>query len=218
MRKLFAAALILFTTAIATAEPPKLIIPAEIKADVGAWVVVSPDTTAKAITYVGLDGLSAFPSSELKDQRKLVVNPPRVGTYRFVAVGTLNDEQATATFAVVVGGGGTPPVDPPTQPPTIPRPATAYFFMAVRADGPAQPGFTRIMQDPAWGELRKRGHQVKDKTVTELNAWGYKLPATVALPAILTFVVEGDRSREVHGPLLLPTTSAGILALPEIVK
>ncbi len=111
------ALLLLLVAAPAWADPPTLNIPPEITAQPGQWVVVAPETTAKAILYIGLDGLAAFPSSELKDPRKLVVNVPNQpgAKFRFVAVGTLNDEMAQTTFAVVVAGAPVPP-PPPTDP------------------------------------------------------------------------------------------------------
>jgi hypothetical protein len=117
--------------AAAVGAPPTLEIPAEIKADPGDWVVVSPKTDAKAIAYVGLDGLKAFPSSELKDARKLVVNPPRAGRYRFVAVGTLGDEQTATPFVVVVGDAPAPPPVPPG--PVPPAPTPDDFSLSVKA-------------------------------------------------------------------------------------
>ncbi len=109
------ALLLVFLAAPAWADPPKLLIPSEVPAQPGQWVVIVPDTDAKAITYVGLDGLSAFPSSELRDPRRLVVNAPASGRFRFVAVGTLNDEQTAVPFTVVVAG--TPPTPPPAPTP-----------------------------------------------------------------------------------------------------
>jgi hypothetical protein len=101
---------------------PVLTIPAEVRATPGDWLVVSPQTNCVAVAYVGLDGLSAFPSGELRDARKLIVNPPRGGQsrYRFVAVGTLGDQLVQTPFAVVTeeapAPGPTPPVPPGPAP------------------------------------------------------------------------------------------------------
>jgi hypothetical protein len=130
----FAFVLTLFLAApLWAADPPTLNIPDEIKAQPGAWVVIAPDTTAKAVTYVALDGLSAFPSSELKDPRKLVVNAPAAGRFRFVAVGTLNDEQAVKAFVIVVGDA--PPVPPGPGP--GPGPGPDPFGGGMTAAAPA---------------------------------------------------------------------------------
>jgi hypothetical protein len=110
---------LLLSFTVCFAEPPKVVIPQEIKAEPGDWVTVSPETTAKAVTYVGLDGLKPFPSSELKDPRKLILAVNKPGRYRFVAVGTLNDEMAQAPFVVVVGN---PPPTPGPGPSPEPGP------------------------------------------------------------------------------------------------
>lgn len=118
-----------FTLATGTVlAGPVVEIPAEVKAEPGAWVVVAPKTDAKSVVYVGLDGLAAFPSSELKDPRKLVVNPSKVGRFRFVAVGTLGDEQTATAFTIVVGnvppgpGPGPNPDPGPNPEPSDPAP------------------------------------------------------------------------------------------------
>jgi hypothetical protein len=122
--------------AVSTAwAAPTIEIPAEVKAEPGSWVVVSPKTDAASVVYVGLDGLAAFPSSELKDPRKLVVNPSKAGRFRFVAVGTLKDEQATAAFTIVVGDA--PPV-PPGPGPVLPD--GAMGLRKASRDGAAKVG------------------------------------------------------------------------------
>lgn len=87
---------------------------------------ISPRRTdAKAITYISLDDLAAFPSEELRDTRKLIVlvRKGSIGRYRFKAVGTLNDELTVVEFALVVGTPQPippPPVPPDPVPPPIP--------------------------------------------------------------------------------------------------
>jgi hypothetical protein len=120
--------------------PPKLSIPEEVKGAPGSWVVVSPDTTAKAVLYIGLDGLAAFPSSELRDPRKLVVfTPQQGGRWRFVAVGTLGDELATATFTVVSGDAPPPGPSPGPSPGPTPGPTDPLYqsYAAAYAADPA---------------------------------------------------------------------------------
>jgi hypothetical protein len=208
----------------ALADPPKLTIPAEIKADPGEWVLVVPDTTAKAVTYVSLDGLAPFPTSELKDPRKLIVTTGKAGRYRFTAVGSLNDEHASASFTIVVGGAGTTPVkptptDPPTDPPDTPDPKpTAYYFLIVRPDGPASAEFTRTMGLPAWDALRKAGHLVKDKTLAEAVGLGLSIPGGTTLPTVVTLVQGETKSKVVRDPVPLPTTDAAVQDLPKGVK
>jgi hypothetical protein len=92
-------------------------IPAEVPAQPGRWLVLSPDTDCVAVDYVGYDGLEPFPSSELKDARKLVVQAPAAaGRFRFTAIGTLKDELARCDFVVVVGDAPPGPVPGPSPP------------------------------------------------------------------------------------------------------
>jgi hypothetical protein len=101
---------------VALGEPPKLTIPAEVKAQ-GDYVTLTPTTEAKAVSYVGKSGVDPFPSELLKDARTFVL-PVRglpAGRYKFTAVGSLNDEHTRVAFEVVVGDA--PPDVPPDVPP-----------------------------------------------------------------------------------------------------
>lgn len=204
----------------AQSAPPKLVIPAEIAAKPGKWVTVAPDTEAKTITYVSLDGLDPFPSSELIDKRKMIVFPTEEKRYRFVAVGSLNDEHAMAEFVIVVGAP--PVVEPPPKPtdPPKPIPTSSLYFLIVRSDGPASPDFTRTMSLSAWSDLRKAGHSVKDKTLTEAASLGLKLDDGTALPCVVTLreSADGKTSAVVRKAIPLPTADAAILELPKAVK
>lgn len=101
----------------AFALPPKIEIAPEVK-PVDGWVRVVPQTDAVSVVYVPLDGLSPFPSEELKDQRRLIVpvHNAKEGRYRFVAVASSKTgEQVRVDFVVLVGNNPKPvdPVDPP---------------------------------------------------------------------------------------------------------
>lgn len=101
----------------ANASPPKFVVPAETK-PVDGWVRVVPETDAVSVVYVSLDGLSPFPSEELKDSRRLIipVHSAKEGRYRFAAVASSKTgEQVRADFVVLVGTNPKPvdPVDPP---------------------------------------------------------------------------------------------------------
>lgn len=121
---------LLLWAAPAWAAGPTIQIPDEIVAT-GDYVTVTPQTDAKSIVYVGLSGVDAFPSEFLKDSRSFVL-PVRglaQGRYNFRAVGTLNDEQSTKGFAVIVG---TPPAPVPVPVPPAPTP-TDPFQAALQA-------------------------------------------------------------------------------------
>jgi hypothetical protein len=110
-------------------------IPAEVPAQPGRWLVLSPDTDCVAVDYVGYDGLEPFPSSELKDPRKLVVQAPATaGRFRFTAIGTLKDELARCDFVVVVGDappGPAPGPGPGPGPPNPPTPVTGLHALVL---------------------------------------------------------------------------------------
>lgn len=106
-----------------------------------------------------------------------------------------------------------PKVDPPPPPQT-----PGFYLLIVRADGPASTEFTRIMADPAWGELVKAGHKYKDKQKSEAPAiLGVDIPPTLTLPTVfrLRISADGKTSTVVGTPFPLPTTSAAILKLGE---
>lgn len=232
--------------AVAVAAPPTLEIPAEVR-PAGEYVTIRPKTDAVSITYVGLSGVDAFPSDLLKDARHFVL-PTRglaTGVYKFAAVASsATGEQARVDFVVPIGTNPGPIIDPPTtpvptptptptpnptpapnpppvDPPTTPAPVPAvYYFLAIRADGPADPAFTRAMALPAWDQLRFLGHSVKDKTISEAKAIGYVLPAGAPLPAVVTLQVsaDGKRSTVVRHAIAMPTTDDGVLKLPTLPK
>jgi len=232
--------------AVAVAAPPTLEIPAEVR-PAGEYVTIRPKTDAVSITYVGLSGVDAFPGDLLKDPRHFVlpIRGLKDGAYRFAAVASsATGEQARVDFVVPIGQSPPPVTDPPTtpvptptptptppttpapnpppvDPPTTPAPVPAvYYFLAIRADGPADPAFTRAMALPAWDQLRFIGHQVKDKTVSEAKAIGYVLPAGAPLPAVVTLQVsaDGKRSTVVRHAIAMPTTDEAILKLPTLPK
>lgn len=112
---------LLLSVSGAFALPPKIELPAEVK-PVDGWVRVVPVTDAVSVIYVPLDGLSPFPSEELKDSRRLIVpvHNAKEGKYRFVAVASSKTgEQVRLDFVVLVGTNPKP-VDPvvPPKPPT----------------------------------------------------------------------------------------------------
>ncbi len=103
-----------------------------------------------------------------------------------------------------------PPVTPP------PSPTTSLFFLIVRPNGPASPEFVSILANPAWDDLRKLGHTVKDRTLDELGPL-YRIPTGTTLPCVVTLAVGADgRSTVVRGPVDLPTTSDAIRRLAEV--
>lgn len=123
MRRALVLSLLLVWAGSTFAAPPKLAIPPETKAT-GEYVILQPDTTAKAVSYVGQSGVSPFPSQFLADKRVFIL-PVRglsAGRYQFTAVGSLGDEHASTVFVILVGDAPLPPPIPPPVPPDPPKP------------------------------------------------------------------------------------------------
>lgn len=107
--------------------------------------------------------------------------------------------------------------DPKPKDPPPPRPVSLYFVI-VRADGPADPAFTRVMGLPEWDTLRAAGHYVKDRTVSEAALLGVTVGGQ--LPAVVTLKKSADDKTSVvaRTAVPLPTTGSGILDLPKGVE
>lgn len=195
--------------------PPEVTIPKDTVA-VGDYVVITPTTTAKAITYVGLSGVDPFPSVMLKDPKAFIL-PTRGlpnGVYRFVGVASLNDEHAQFTFNVRVGSKDPMPNPGDPQPP---KPASGMFFLIVRPDGPAAPEFVRTMTFEAWKKLSDSGHRYKDYPASDLPKFNITLPPGTTLPCVVTLRprADGVHSDIVRGPIPLPSSSDLVEKLPE---
>lgn len=210
----------------AWSAPPSIEIPSQLK-PTGQYVDYKPKTDAVSITYVGLSGVDGFPSGVLKDPNHffLPIAGMKDGEYKFAAVASsATGEQKRVDFSVIVGKGGVveplpmPNPDASKPPPDIAPKPTVYYMMIVRPDGPASKEFTKIMEMSAWGELRKLGHTVKDRTLTEALSLGLPIPQGTTIPAVWLLEEVGTKSTVKAGPVSLPSTAEGILALPKTVK
>lgn len=109
------------------AEPPRLVIPAEVR-PAGEYATLQPDTDAVSVMYIGLSGVDGFPSAFLKDSRSFIL-PVRglaEGQYKFVAIGAgKTGEQVRVDFVVTVGTPPTPPGPGPGPKPPEPPPGPA---------------------------------------------------------------------------------------------
>ncbi len=129
---------------------------------------------------------------------------------------TVGEATGVPTVILVEGAVVAPP--PKKKPDDPAAPVGSYYFLAVRADGPAAPEFTRAVGLPAWADLRKKGHQFRDATVTEARTEvGLVLPAGTPIPCVVTMKVTGNVSTVV-GYAALPSTDAGVLKLAEGLK
>lgn len=151
MRALYACSVLVAVAAAVHADPPAVTISPDQLRPVNGYVMFVPGGNAKGVSYVSLDGAFPVPSAALADKRMflLPVQGLKPGNYRFVAVGSLNDEHTQVAFTVPVGDA--PPVPPDPKPPdpkppdpVPPQPVTSFYVLLVRETGtnltPAQNG------------------------------------------------------------------------------
>lgn len=232
----FALLLCLIFPPLLLAAPPVIDIPPEVKAT-SEYVTISPKTDAAAITYVAQSGVEPFPSAFLKDPRSFVL-PTRglaAGRYKFVAIGSLNDEHQRVDFVVVVGDAPpTPPVPPGPgpqppgpNPPVPPSPAGKRAVLFIWESADSSPAVASLITNLRAGTAAKyfadKGHTLNlldDDEVNEdgkpsalLEAWkphfaGMKLPAL--------FVIDPATKALLHKQEIAPTVTAD--SIVEIVR
>lgn len=200
-------------------EPPTLDIP-DLQAIPGKYLVISPKTTAKSVTYVEIDNVELVPTNELKDPKKLIMYIPRdvkEGTkYRLAAVGTLNDVQVKVYFSVYIGAAPPIPPGPGPGPNPNPNPVPTKLWGVViieeTGDNVADRG--KWFTDPTLSKLMKdKGYRfrVVDKDVVDEKgnppadvkrfmdlAKGKKYPQYFLLDADGGVVVTGDLPKTVN--------------------
>ena len=104
----------------AAGSPGAVTLPAEVRGEVGAFVVIEAKTEGKSVRFVALDpGLSVFPPELLATKKATVIVAARSGRYRILAYSAVGDEPSEPAFCTVIIG--TPGPDPgPTPGPTSP--------------------------------------------------------------------------------------------------
>ena len=124
----------------AWAEPPKLVIPAEVKVTSRFVEVLPKDTDAASITYISLDGVVPIPTAWSSNPLALRFDAESLpaGRYKFIAIAaSKTGEQTRADFAAVKGTPPpaipvppvTPPITPPVTPPvTVKATAVTYVY------------------------------------------------------------------------------------------
>jgi len=201
-----------------SAAPPVVTLPAEVPGEVAAFVLVKADVKeAKAVKFLPLDsGLSVFPSGLLNDPTVTVVVASKPGRYRVLAyAGNADGASEPATTTVVIGGAKPPPVDPnPT--PTDPPPTTPgkMFFVIVRPVGPINPATEKLLTLPAWADIKKDGHAMRDFPADQLPP-GIVVPPGTTLPTLLPFryLPDGKSIKSAGNPQPLPTSDDQIRGL-----
>lgn len=145
-------------------------------------------------------------------ERRFVFQSLKPGYY-VLAFWSKGELTGVMTLINVTQPDPAPPVTTPpgTTPPTLPI-GTVNYLLVVRKDttGGADPAFTKIMQNPAWNELTKKGIKYKDKTASEAKAMGFNVPAT--LPVVFSLYDSGTKSKIIGEPVPL-TTNTDILKL-----
>jgi hypothetical protein len=121
MNSLIIAALLAFSQ---VGVGPEILLPDQIKAQVGAFVPITAQTKGEVVKFVALDpGLNVFPANLLADKKTTVVVATKNGSYRLLAYTSINNVPTDPAFTtVVVGDNPNPPPTPPT-PPTPPDPS-----------------------------------------------------------------------------------------------
>jgi hypothetical protein len=164
------------TTSALSAAPPELVLPKEVAAEPGTFVVVPATTIGKTVTWKVLDaGLTMFPSALLKDSKTAVVIAQKPGKYRLIAVTAVADEVSEIVETVIVVGNPSPiPDDGKTDPIPEPKPVdpvTPAQLVVVVVDETADRATTlrgKLMFDPAIAaRFNDKGHKwrVIDKDV-----------------------------------------------------
>lgn len=215
--------------------PPEVKFPqSEVRVKQGQFVVLKAEVeNGKGVTKYRLpqtEDISYLPSNLLADP-STVVFVPLVKDAKFVVWAWSGNEDGASELAevtVVVGDGGSqnpPPVDDPDDPPAQ---AGKFYFVLVRDDRLPRDDdpVTLSYHLPAWGEIRKDGHQVVERTRTEVqsilrqsvseDAAAYKARLDGYVGKVLVFRVSLDgKSSSFQGDKPLPADGA---AVKELVK
>lgn len=210
-------AALLLAAVLSQAAPPVVTVPAEVAGEVAAFVVVKADVKdGKSAKFVAVDpGLSVFPAGLLADPYVTVVVGQKAGRYRIICYsGNADGPSDPVTVTVVIGGArpsDPPVVTPPDKPSDPPTPADVYYFAVVRPDQ-ATKDVADAMRLPAWDEVRKAGHTVKDFPVSELPG-GLSRPATLPAVIVLKQNADGRTWTDTKQNKPMPTTNDAIRSL-----
>lgn len=210
--------------------PPKVDFPAETTVT-GDYVVVSPVTNAKAITYVKGEytapdgklylGVEPFPSSMLKDPNIFILQVRGLpdGIYNFSGVASLNDEHTKFNFRIIKGPIKPGPIPPIPPGPIPPIPIVEYEgpirLFIVDETATRFPSTAKTLLDTDfWAELDKQGYIMRAYDVTSADS---KRLGLDKIKQTTPFLLITDKQGNVISKQSLPTTREGIRAtLPKI--
>jgi hypothetical protein len=167
-------ALIVACSVVGAADTPKLVLPAEVKGEIGDFIVVRADTDSPVVRWRAITpGLKVFPGDLLTDKKCLVVSAAKEGRYRVMAWCAKGDIPSEAVDCIVVVGPDSnpgppnPPKPPPPPPPTPPDPPKP----------PEPDSFTKRVLD-AW-KADPADADTKKKAATTLQGLYLELAAEV---------------------------------------
>jgi hypothetical protein len=122
MKSLIISALLAFSQ---VSGGPDILLPDQVKAQVGTFVPITAQTKGEVVKFVALDpGLSVFPANLLSDKKTTVVVATQNGRYRILAYTSINNIPTEPAFTTVIVGDVNPiPPNPGPGPnPTPPNP------------------------------------------------------------------------------------------------
>jgi hypothetical protein len=106
-------------------QSPSLLLPKEVKGDIGGFITVAADTNCGEVQWYAIDaGLNLFPVHLLRDSKIVVVTSSKPGTYRLLAYGALGDKATPPAVCVVIVGQSPEPPTPEPKPEPKPIPVS----------------------------------------------------------------------------------------------
>jgi hypothetical protein len=201
--------------ALASAAPPVVTLPAEVKGEPSTFVTVRSEVNgATAVKFVPIDpGLSVFPADMLVTKTATVVVAAKPGKYRLLAyAGNVDGASDPALTTLVIG---TPTTPPPVTPVDPPAPIISKLhFMVVRPNGPIAPSTEAAMNLAAWSEVKAAGHTYSDLPFDALPESARVKFSGQPLPFLLTWEHKGGQIVLTERPAgKMPTTDAEIKGL-----
>ena len=206
------ATLLAVSASLAAAAPPNLKLPDVIPAK-EQYVRFTPDTDAKSVFYIGLSGVEAFPSDELKDGRRFLLDTRGLpqGKYQFAAVAaSATGEQVRANFTVVVGpvtdqggtGGG-----PITEGEELKKIRADYKALIDAVKAIPADAALRTAVGTAYLDLAKAIKAKPDITLDEVNRnlnARYAMPPLTDEPALKLILAVGLAFNKAVAPSAVP--------------
>lgn len=179
-------------SAFASAAPPTVkFAQAEIKGEVGDWIVVKADVVGgKGQTkFVVPKGLNPFPAELLKDNAPLVFSPKIEGTFTILAyAGNEDGASDLASCTVTIGKGTSPQPNPVDPTPT----AKKVVVVVVEESSTRTVATAKVLNDiRLWAKANGNSYEYVEASDPAVKANGYDGYVTqTGLPTVLVFNAE----------------------------